>query len=84
MKKKILTSILSVIAISAGGLTAVACKDKEEESKCEHNYGLGVVTVEATCEEDGVKLYTCSECNEEYIEDVHGIITERRKWYGGV
>ena len=70
MKKKILTSILSVIAISAGGLTAVACKDKEDESKCEHNYGLGVVTVEATCEEDGVKLYTCSECNEEYTETI--------------
>ena len=70
MKKKILTSILSVIAISAGGLTAVACKDKENESKCEHNYGEGVVTVEATCEEDGVKLYTCSGCNEEYMEAI--------------
>ena len=70
MKKKILTSILSVIAISAGGLTAVACKGNENENKCEHNYGKGVVTVEATCEEDGVKLYTCSGCNEEYTETI--------------
>ena len=68
MKKKILTSILSAIAICASALTAVACKDKENENKCEHNYGEGVVTAEATCEEDGVKRYTCSECNEEYTE----------------
>lgn len=42
--------------------------EQENESKCEHDYGMGVVTVEATCEEDGVKLYTCGECNEEYTE----------------
>ena len=68
MKKKLLTSIYSVIAICASALTAVACKGNENESKCEHNYGEGVITVEATCEEDGVKLYTCSGCNEEYTE----------------
>ena len=70
MKKKLLTSIFSVIAICASALTAVACKGNENESKCEHNYGEGVITVEATCEEDGVKLYTCSECNEEYTEAI--------------
>ena len=42
--------------------------EQGNESKCEHDYGLGVVTVEATCEEDGMKLYTCNECNEEYTE----------------
>lgn len=68
MKKKLLTSIFSVIAICASALTAVACKGNESESNCEHNYGEGVITVEATCEEDGVKLYTCSGCNEEYTE----------------
>ena len=70
MKKKLLTSIFSVIAISASVLTAVACKGNENENKCEHNYGEGVVTVEATCVEDGVKLYTCSGCNEEYTEKI--------------
>ena len=70
MKKKLLTSIFSVIAICASALTAGACKGNEDESKCEHNYGEGVITVEATCEEDGVKLYTCSECNEEYTEAI--------------
>ena len=70
MKKKILTSIFSVITICASALTAVACKSKEDESKCEHNYGEGIVTVEATCEKDGVKLYSCNKCDEEYTEIV--------------
>ncbi len=73
MKKKLLTSIFSVIAICASALTAVACKDKEKESKCEHNYGAGVITVEATCETDGVKLYSCDKCNEEYTEAIPAI-----------
>ena len=56
MKKKLLIGIFSVIAICASALTVVAYKDKGNENKCEHNYGEGVVAVEATCEEDGVKL----------------------------
>ena len=70
MKKKLLIGIFSVIAICASALTVVAYKDKGNENKCEHNYGEGVVAVEATCEEDGVKLYTCSECNEKYTEAI--------------
>ena len=70
MKKKLLIGIFSVIAICASALTVVAYKDKGNESKCDHNYGAGVITVEATCEEDGVKLYTCSECNEKYTEAI--------------
>ena len=73
MKKKLLIGIFSVIAICASALTVVAYKDKGNENKCEHNYGERVVAVEATCEEDGVKLYTCSECNEEYTEIVPAI-----------
>ncbi len=73
MKKKLLTSIFSVIAICASALTAVACKDKGDESKCEHNYGAGVITVEATCEEDGVKLYSCDKCNDEYTETIPAV-----------
>ena len=73
MKKKLLIGILSAIAICASALTVVAYKDKGNENKCEHNYGEGVVAVEATCEEGGVKLYTCSECNEEYTEIVPAI-----------
>ena len=49
MKKKLLISIFSAIAISASALTVVAYKNKENESKCEHSYGAGVITVEATC-----------------------------------
>ena len=73
MKKKLLISIFSVIAISASALTVVAYKNKENESKCEHNYGAGVITVEATCETDGVKLYSCDKCNEEYTEAIPAI-----------
>ena len=73
MKKKLLISIFSVIAISASALTVVAYKNKENESKCEHNYGAGVITSEATCETDGVKLYSCDKCNEEYTEAISAI-----------
>ena len=73
MKKKLLISIFSVIAISASALTVVAYKNKENESKCEHDYGAGVITVEATCETDGVKLYSCDKCNEEYTEAIPAI-----------
>ena len=73
MKKKLLISIFSAIAICASALTVVAYKNKENESKCEHNYGAGVITVEATCETDGVKLYSCDKCNEEYTEAIPAI-----------
>ena len=73
MKKKLLTSIFSVIAICASALTAVACKDKDDEGKCEHDYGAGVITVEATCEKDGVKLYSCDKCNDEYTEIIPAV-----------
>ena len=37
----------------------------------EHNY-VGEVTVEPTCESDGVMTYTCTECGDSYTEVIPG------------
>lgn len=37
-----------------------------------HTYNDGVITKSATCNEDGVKTYTCSTCNENYTETITG------------
>lgn len=34
-------------------------------SACEHNY-VGVITKQPTTEEEGIRTYTCSECNDSY------------------
>lgn len=39
--------------------------DVETDAKvCDHNWGEGVVTTPATCTEDGVRTYTCSNCGD--------------------
>ena len=37
---------------------------------CDHAYDEGVVTKEATCIEEGEKLFTCSKCNEQKTEKI--------------
>lgn len=36
--------------------------DSDETPACTHTWGAGVVTVEATCEKNGLKGYTCTKC----------------------
>lgn len=38
-------------------------------TRCEHNY-TSKVTTEATCVKDGVKIFTCSVCNDSYTETI--------------
>ena len=42
--------------------------DEAEVPACEHEWDNGVVTTEPTCEEDGVKTYTCVKCGETKTE----------------
>ena len=37
-----------------------------------HNYNGGVVTVEPTCGQQGVKTFTCENCNKTYTENISG------------
>ncbi|MGN0961928.1 MAG: hypothetical protein ACI4PF_07035 [Christensenellales bacterium] len=50
-----------------------ACEEencKELLDKAEHSWNAGVITTEATFEQDGVKTYTCSVCGETRTESV--------------
>ncbi len=38
-----------------------------------HNYDSGVVTLEPTCEEKGVKTFACSRCHDTYTEDIDAL-----------
>ena len=60
--------LLAIIAVfcSLAGLTACG-----EDKTHEHSWDKGNVTLQATCVSDGLKVYTCTECNatkEEVIE----------------
>lgn len=58
--RKLIVKILIVFSI----FVLVGCK------KCEHEYDGGVITKEATCTEEGEKLYTCSLCKETKVESI--------------
>ena len=61
MKKKILTILLSVFAISASLFVLTACEPPHE-----HTYTTQVVS--PTCTEQGYTIYTC-ECGDEYTDN---------------
>ena len=48
---------------------------------CDHEWGSGVVTTPATCENPGVRTYTCSKCGGEKTEPIDPI---GHKWDDGV
>ena len=75
--KIIIGAVVGVLVVAGviGGSIAIAnAVKKNKQAKCEHIYDEGQITVEATCETDGVKLYTCSECDYELVEEIlaHG------------
>ena len=60
-----------LVAGAIGGSVAIAnAVKKDKQSKCEHVYDEGKIKVEATCEEAGVKMYTCSECDYVLTEEI--------------
>ena len=71
--KSIIGIIIGVLVIGGvvGGSIAIAkASKKNQQSKCEHVYDAGVVSVEAECESPGMIVYTCSECDFEYTEEI--------------
>ena len=46
----------------------VCANDETHIEKAKHTWNAGVVTVEPTCEEDGVKTYTCTVCRAKKTE----------------
>ena len=44
--------------------------DPGEGEECEHNYDDGEISIEATCTEDGVMVYTCLDCGEAVTEEI--------------
>ena len=71
--KIIIGAVVGVLVVAGvvGGSIAIAnAVKKNKQAKCEHIYDEGQITVEATCETDGVKLYTCSECDYELVEEI--------------
>ena len=71
--KTIIGIVAGVVVIAGviGGSIAIAnAVKKNKQANCEHVYDEGQITVEATCETDGVKLYTCSECDYELMEEI--------------
>ena len=59
-----------VLAGAVGAAIAIGNSNKSEQEKCEHVYDLGKVRVAATCEEPGVIVFTCGECDCEYTEEL--------------
>ena len=71
MKKKFkfLTVALAVVTLfSFGGCSNI--QDKIEQLRCEHEMNDGEITVQATCEDVGEKLLTCTLCGYEETEEV--------------
>lgn len=66
-------SVLSatVLGLSIWGITAISNAAKlNEQLKCDHEYGAGVVTREAICDVDGVLSYTCPKCDKVKTEAI--------------
>ena len=73
-KAKIIIGAIAGVLVAAGvigGSIAIAnAVKKNKQSKCEHVYGEGQITAEATCENPGMIVYTCGECDYELTEEI--------------
>ena len=49
--------------------TVAATPEEEKQDACVHNYASEIIK-ESTCEETGVRKYTCSLCNSSYEEEI--------------
>lgn len=62
------------IKVTANGITAIC---HVNVSVCQHKFDEGKVTKEATCTEEGIRLYTCTICGYSYTENIP---TTEHKW----
>ena len=60
-----------VVALAVGGSIAISnAIKKNKQAKCNHVYDKGVIKAEATCEDPGMLVYTCGECEYELTEEI--------------
>ncbi len=63
----ILAALSAFLVVFASGCAISTWWDQQN---CKHKYNDGVVTVDATCAEEGERVYTCSKCGKEKKEAI--------------
>ncbi len=66
----IIFSVLIIAAVIGGSIAIANVVKKSKQKKCQHVYGEGVITTEATCETAGMISYKCSDCDYELTEEI--------------
>lgn len=70
MMKKFLSLLLSAVMVGGMLFISPAVASAEPVPPCEHEWGEGVVTAEASCVQEGVMTYTCSLCQDTRTESI--------------
>ena len=66
----VVVGVLVLAGVIGGSIAIANAVKKDKQAKCEHVYGDGEITAEATCEEPGAILYTCGECKYVLTEEI--------------
>ena len=66
----VVVGVLVVAGIVGASIAIANGVKKNKQAKCEHVYGEGEITAEATCEEAGAIMYTCGECKYVLTEEI--------------
>lgn len=71
-QRKLLTAVAVILVLLLSFSVLAACKDKDgnKPSTCNHEWGEWEVVKEATCTANGLKVRTCSICEEEQEETI--------------
>lgn len=65
----ILIALSTLLVVFASGCFSTISTWWEQQN-CKHKYNDGVITVDATCAEEGERVYTCSKCGNEKKEAI--------------
>lgn len=65
---KRLNKLLVFVSVFIFLFLLIGCSEIDKE--CNHEWDGGIITIEATCTEEGTKLYTCLKCGAREIETI--------------